>query len=544
MKGEESMNFKWLFVFIGIVFILCFSGMARADVSCVEPVETTSGLVRGMNDTEAEACVWKGIPYADAPVGELRWKAPKSHPGWSGVLDAVKFSPPCTQYGGLMAFMDCSRIGELIGSEDCLYLNIWRPRTEEKSLPVLFWIHGGGNFVGQSNMSLYYGAHFAKGANMVFVSINYRLGPMGWLTHPALRSGDELDDSGNYATLDMIKALQWVRDNIEGFGGDPGNVTIAGESAGGGNVFSLLASPLASGLFHRAIAQSGAPRSTAREDGEKSAEALILALMVNDGLAPDPGSAKKALSDRGPEWVESYLRGKSAADVFAGYKHSYMGMISGFRQIFEDGTVIPDSIPSILKEGKYNIVPFLVGSNKEEAKLFQPLVMSKLDEVGMCNLIKEEDPETTDQRLKDHINPLMWGPYELLGKLSGTAFKSTGVNSPAKMMSKYQDDIFVYQFAWDEEPKPMDFVIGAAHAMEIPFVFGNFQKDLNSALRFAWSETNRPGREELSRIMMSFWANFARTGDPNGPGLPEWPRWRNMSYDRRIILDTTIRTKR
>lgn len=513
---------------------------ARAEMACEDPVKTSSGLIRGTADEGT--CVWRGVPYAAPPVQDLRWKAPRASPAWEGVRDAVEFPPPCVQYNGLMATMDCSTFGSLIGTEDCLYLNVWRPQTEEKNLPVFFWIHGGGNFVGQSAMSLYHGANFARGANMVFVSINYRLGPLGWLTHPALRKGNELDDSGNFATLDMIQALQWVRDNLEAFGGDPNHVTIAGESAGGGNVFSLLASPKAAGLFHRAIAQSGAPRSTPMKDGEVSAENLILALLVNDGTAQDLESARVVLAGKGKEWAESYLRAKSAAEVFAGYRHSFMGMISGFRQIFEDGVVIPAPIPDLLKEGKYNQVPFLVGSNKEEAKLFQPQVMSNFDEAGMCRMIKKEDPETTDLKLQDHINPLMWLPYDLLGKFSGVAFKSVGVDAPARMMSKHQDDVYAYQFAWNEEPKPMDFVIGASHAMEIPFVLGNFQKDQDSALRFAWTEANRPGREQLSRIMMSYWANFARTGNPNGPGLPEWPRWSNTPKPRRIILDTTIRT--
>ncbi|HUT54901.1 MAG TPA: carboxylesterase family protein [bacterium] len=514
---------------------------ARAEMVCDEPVQVSDGLLRGTVDEGT--CVWRGMPYAAPPVDDLRWKAPRNARRWDGIRDAVEFPPPCTQYGGLMAFMDCSRIGKLIGSEDCLYLNIWRPRTQDKKLPVFFWIHGGANSVGQSAMSLYHGAHFAQGADMVFVSINYRLGPLGWLTHPALRSGDSLDGSGNYGTLDLIQALRWVRENIEAFGGDPSNVTIAGQSAGAGNVFSLLASPLASGLFQRAIAQSGAPRSNGREKGEQRALLLILDLMIKDGLAPDRESAKKVLSSKDPEWAASYLRSKSAADIYAGYEHGHMGTVSGWQQIFEDGTVIPGSISDRLGEGQYNRVPFMVGNTKEEAKLFQPLVMSKLDEVGMCRMIREVDPENSGLKLQDYLSPLMWGPYDLLGRISGTALKSMGVDSPAKAMSRYQQDIFVYEFEWNEEPKPMDFVIGAAHALEIPFVFANFQGDPDSALRFAWTEANRPGREELSRIMMSYWANFARTGDPNGPGLPQWPRWSNSPKPRRIILDTRISTR-
>jgi para-nitrobenzyl esterase len=414
---------------IAAAALLIFSASAWAQMVCDQPVRTQDGLIKG--GQESGTCAWKGVPYAAPPVAELRWKAPRAVRAWDGVRDALEFPAACVQYDGLMATMDCSDFGELIGGEDCLYLNIWRPQTAENNLPVFFWIHGGGNFVGQSAMSLYHGANFARGANMVFVSINYRLGPLGWLAHPALRTGDELDDSGNFATLDMIQALQWVRDNIEAFGGDPRNVTIAGESAGGGNVFSLLASPKTAGLFHRAVAESGAPRSTPIKDGEASAEDLILALMVNDGTARDLKDARKGLAGKGAQWAGPYLRAKSAAEIFAGYKHSFMGRISGFRQVFEDGAVVPAPIPELLKSGKYHRVPLLVGSNKEEAKLFQPQLMSNFDEVGMCNMIKEEDPETTNMKLRDHINPLVWLPYDLIGKFSGTAFKAVGVDDPA-----------------------------------------------------------------------------------------------------------------
>ena len=217
---------------------------------------TECGYVRGIV-TGADTRAWLGIPYAEPPVGELRWTSPQDLQPWDGILIADEFCSGCTQYGGYFTYMDPNTYGELVGSEDCLCLNIWRPATEEDDLPVFFWIHGGGNSIGEAGLGVYDGANMAHNSNVIVVTVNYRLGPFGWFNHSALRTGDALDDSGNFGTLDVIKALEWVSKNISHFGGNPDNVTIAGQSAGGYNVLSLMLSPLAEGLFHRAVVQSG-----------------------------------------------------------------------------------------------------------------------------------------------------------------------------------------------------------------------------------------------------------------------------------------------
>ena len=218
--------------------------------------QTRSGPVMGV-EGKGETWVWKAIPFAKPPVGALRWKAPRDPDPWTDAREESEYCKPCAQY-----FF----VGTLTyGSEDCLYLNVWRPRTSETNLPVYFWIHGGGNTLGTASSDDYNGANLADRSNLVVVTVNYRVGPFGWFTHPALREGapgSELDDSGNYGTLDLVKALHWVRDNIEDFGGDPERVMIAGESAGAFNVLSLLVSPLAEGLFHRAMSESGGPMSS------------------------------------------------------------------------------------------------------------------------------------------------------------------------------------------------------------------------------------------------------------------------------------------
>ena len=508
---------------------------------------TRYGEVQGIPG-DASTYAWRGIPFAKPPVGELRWKAPREPEPWEGTRPADTFAGLCPQIGGITGILDPDTFGLPIGSEDCLYLNIWRPRSEgpfnEEVLPVYFWIHGGGNSVGYAAMSLYDGANFSSRNNMVFVSINYRLGPLGWLTHPTLREGDVLDDSGNYGTLDIIKALEWVRDNIAAFGGDSGNVTIAGESAGGMNVYSMLASPLADGLFHRAVAQSGAPTSTPMSAGEAHAQRLFVQLLLRDELAANQEEAEDLIQEKGGSWARDYLRSKTPGELLACQTPMPSGMLIDtlLNMIFQDGTVLPESPLNCFRTGNYNKVPFLVGNNAEELKLFLPLFIGRLTEKELGRLIMDLDPAAgSDLKLEDLLHPLFWPVYEPLGSLGGALFQAVGVDTPVSQMSMHQDNVYVYRFVWDEEPPPMDFLIGAGHSMEIPFIFGNFQLDQDSVMRFSWSEENRPGREALSRAMMTYWGNFARTGDPNTPdtGLPFWHAW---SYEpgvpRRMMLDT------
>jgi len=534
-----------LLVSSGLIFLTSAAGSFLAQAQSNPLIRPTNyGEIEGIavesrfGDEIIHTYAWLGIPYAQAPVGELRWKAPRAPEKWEGIKQTKEFGSSCTQFGGLMSIMNCEDVGKLIGGESCLYLNIWRPATEQEGLPVFFWIHGGGNTVGQAAMSLYHGANFAGKTNLVFVSLNYRLGPLGWFALPALRTGEALDDSGNFGTLDIIQALTWVKQNIAFFGGDPNHVTIAGESAGGVNVYSLLASPLAAGLFHQAISQSGAPFFTDLESGEERAEKVLHQLLINDGHANSPEGAQRFLRDQEKAWIAAYLRSKSAEEIFACYEKGTFGTVNGSSQLFVDGTVLVMSPGKSLKSGDYHQVPFLAGNNKEEAKLFLPLMIGDIAEVSLCRMIQDIDPDHPQVKLSDYLSPLDRVIYNPIGRLSGIGFQFVGVDVPAKRMARHQEGIYAYRFDWDEEPAPLDYVIGAGHGVEIAFVFGNFQADPDSVLRFAWSEANRGGRLELSERMMTYWANFARTGNPNGAGLPEWkPYSKRPGAPKRILLD-------
>lgn len=480
-----------------------------------DPVSRTrSGAVEGV-EGKADTWVWKAIPFAKPPVGPLRWKAPRDPDPWEGVRMRNNFCEPCAQY-----FFIGDRT---YGSEDCLYLNIWRPRTPETGLPVYFWIHGGGNTMGTACTEDYNGANLASRSNLVVVTVNYRVGPFGWFTHPAMRKGtpgSELDDSGNYGTLDLIQALAWVQENIEAFGGDPDRVLIAGESAGAMNVMSLLVSPLAEGLFQRAMAESGGPVSSSVEEGEQSARDAILGLLVRDGTAEDREAAEAHLGGMSASEIEAYLRAKTAREILQAYEPWFGGMIT-LPNVFEDGTVLPDTGYESLVEGTYpNKVPTILGSNKDELKLFM----------------------FTDPTLAGREDL-----YEVVTSYGSDIWKATGVDQPARLLRSQaaQPAVYTYQFLWgslDETgesqlPDPWGFRLGAFHALEIPFFFGN-DSFFVALQRLLFTEENRPGRESLSEAMMQYAAQFARTGDPNPPGsgLPEWRPWSNEAGGPKSIL--------
>ncbi len=474
-------------------------------------VETLYGPVMSYGD-RADTWVWKAIPFAKPPVGPLRWKAPQDPDIWEEVRTNKGFCPPCSQV-----------LGFGMGKEDCLYLNIWRPQTEEENLPVYFWIHGGGNSMGTAGSPDYNGANLANKSNMVVVTTSYRLGPLGWFTYPALRSGqegDEQDDSGNYGTLDLIKSLTWVKNNIAAFGGDPNNVTIAGESAGGLNVLSLLISPPAAGLFHRAVSQSGYTSTSTVQEGDASARALTLNLLIKDRTASDELEAEAYLNSLSKEAVEGYLRSKTALQIIGAYESSFMGMLD-LPYLFQDGTVIPSNGFDSLGASTYpNKVPIITGSNKEEIKLFL-----------------FSDPNFAD---RDEL-------YQIVTSFGSDGFKANGVDAVARQLNHHDDqpDVYAYQFLWgaggdtgqSQIPDPWDFKLGSFHTLEIPFFFGN--KTINVAMQLlVFTKKNRPGRIALSEAMMTYLAHFARTGNPNNPetDLPEWQPWSNEDSGPKTIL--------
>jgi para-nitrobenzyl esterase len=402
-------------------------------------------------------------------------------------------------------------------------------------LPVLVWIHGGGNTIGTT--SFYDGGNLAVRENVVVVAVQYRLGPFGYFRHGALRAGaaSAAERSGNFAVLDLIRALEWVRDNVSAFGGDPGNVTIFGESAGGTNVYSLLLAPQARGLFHRAIAQSPGlangdpgkaerPTDAADPGAPQSSTEILLKLLEADGTADDRATAKARLAAMSDEDVAGYLRGKGTVEVLGAYTPDPSGMIR-MPLAFTDGTVIPsDPLAKLGRPEGHAPVPVMVGTNRDENKVFM---------FGQPELIGRRFwllPRFVDENM-----------YEASASYLSRMWKATGADEPAAALAASgRSPVYVYRFDWDEEPTllgaDLSKMLGAAHGFEIPFVFGHF--DLGRQGNVVWTEENLPGREELSARMMAYWAQFARTGKPGrgGSDLPEWVPW---SGDDTMLLDTT-----
>ena len=489
--------------------------------------------------------VWRGIPYATPPVGDLRWRAPEPPPVWPETREALRQGSFCPQFASRFGGVPGDE-GEVLGSEDCLFLDIYAkhrdpsdvPKGEDR-VPVLVWIHGGGNVIGHAGF--YDGGNMAQTHDVVVVAINYRLGPLGWFRHASLRDAESsaADRSGNFGTLDMIRALEWVRDNISAFGGDPNNVTIFGESAGGTDVYSLLVSPPAKGLFHRAIAQSGGTRfyetdaaENFREEGGSagSSNEVLLELLQLDGMADYRDSAKAKLSEMTPTEVASYLRGKPAEAFLRVYSSDAAEGLIELPLIFREGDVIPveEARERLSNPETWNVVPVIAGTNRDENRLFMfadPRWVGQW--LGFVPRLRDEEGFILESRYRS----LMW--------------RASGSDEPITAIKLGSDAAWSYRFDWDEEPSAMgsdlSVMLGAAHGFEIPFVFGHF--DLGEAGNIIFTDDNLPGREELSRAMMSYWVQFAATGDP-GRGrdgsLPLWSEWDSADNGTKfIILDTT-----
>lgn len=517
------------------LLLACSGGTPSADVATTRG--TTSGEVIGSVDEEGSVHAWRGLPFAQPPTGDLRWRAPRPPASWEGTREALVSGSECSQLGG----------DPIMGGEDCLYLDVFAPAMDGVSLPsgadrlpVMYWIHGGGNSMGAGNqlppMAL------ARDNNVIVVTINYRLGIFGWLAHPALRAtatGPE-DASGNFGTLDMIRGLEWVRDNIASFGGNPDRITIFGESAGGMNVFSLLVSPRAKGLFHAAISESGAPTAMTRDESENytddaeapglpgSSAELVIALLAQAGLAADRASAKEVATAMSNEATEQFLRGATTHEVLEPFVQLMEGTgmpIYITPNIFQDGHVISlgEPIDLLGTPGAYNAVPFIAGTNREESKLFSAMNSPHL--------------ETTFGMPSGFSNERM---YDVEGEYGGMIWRAMGADEPIAAMRKVQGpSVWAYRFDWDEEPSVLGMdlakLIGAGHAVEMFFVFG--LTDLGFANRFIFDDV--PSASRLSAQMRSYWANFAHTFRPGrgqGDDLPEWKAWGTAEEDNKYII--------
>jgi para-nitrobenzyl esterase len=484
--------------------------VTQADQATVR--HTTAGdVVGGQGRYGAQA--WLGIPFAEPPVGALRWRAPRPPKPWNGVREALRFGPACAQMATQLG--SAGKEGDVVGSEDCLTLNVYAPPSA-RGLPVMLWIHGGGNSIGST--TLYEGGHLATSQNLVVITTQYRLGPLGWFRHKSLRaeSDDPVEQSGNFGTLDLIRALEWVRDNAAAFGGDPNNVTVLGESAGGTNVYTLLMAKPAKGLFHRAIVESGFLRGTDVDDAEAfhdesprgsaySSNEILVDFLAHDGKARGRAEVKQRISSMRDADTAAYLRSKTPQQLLSLYKRQF-GMIQA-PFVFRDGAVLPKGEwLDALAAGAWNQVPVILGTNRDEYKLFEVI-----------------DPRRTWRLFGILPHYRDEGTYQVLGDSVSRVWKALGVDAPAEaMLRSGAREVYAYRFDWRGEPSilgsDLKAMVGAAHATEIPFVFGHF--DLGP-MNILFGDDKNGERRALSDTMMKLWGSFARDGKPGGGWSPE-----------------------
>lgn len=445
-----------------------------------ETVATRAGLVRGV--TSAGITSFKGIPYAAPPVGPLRWKAPQPVQPWVTVLVADKTGPACMQGRG-----DIDPGAPI--SEDCLYLNIWRPAgiPPNANLAVMVWIHGGGFIGGAGSERAYDGTNLAR-QGVIVVTLNYRLGRFGWFAHPQLTAEAGAEPTANFGLMDQIAALRWVRENIAGFGGDPKRVTIFGESAGGISVNALMCIAQARGLFAAAITQSGYGRNAATplETAEKMGEAFASAVGA---------TSLAALHDLPADTV------LNAADE---PQAEPPGLVL-------DGKLMQANIADTFAKGAEAKVPWIVGSNDYEASLYVDRVndpgsaLAALDDKFRARLLSIYDPTKSG-----NMNAVV------IGMLTDKMF-----TEPARFLAarhaRSGQSVYRYYFGYVAE-KARGSVPGAAHGDEMRYVFGNLRPDASRNLTYTDSD------RRIAALLQRYWTNFAKTGDPNGFGVPHWPK--------------------
>lgn len=494
--SRQSSTAIWQYVLF--ILSLCItSTYAQTTIT----VTTDAGDVVGKQTDNA--MVFKGIPYAAPPVGDLRWKAPQPVTPWQTPRDCDEFASRCPQ-PDVSDRPWLGKSGPM--SEDCLYLNVWAPAKADKPLPVMVWIHGGGFTIGAGSLAFYDGMQLAK-QGVVLVTINYRLGPFGFFGHRAL--ADESPDhvSGNYGLMDQIAALQWVKKNIHQFNGDPNRVTIFGESAGSVSVTCLMVSPLAKGLFHRAIAESGTGTSIHQQ--------LDTSKLIGESLhvMGEKIAAKLRIRGSDADAVKA-LRSVSAEDLLKASNPEIVMKKTGnkFGPVI-DGYVLPDNPGVLFAQGKQHPVPLMIGSNGEDGILHGsslPIqhvrgyrwVLNRLfGEDG--NRVFELFPAKTDDELKQAKIDL----------LTVTGFVAPS-RRLANLMHKVDTPAYLYHFT-RVSPAAKRANIGAAHGAEIVYIFDSFGNPTG------YDQTDH----QLADVMRHYWINFASNGNPNGKDLPHWPAY-------------------
>ena len=540
-------------------------------------VPTAQGPVIGKRMPKDAVAAWFGVPFAAPPVGPLRW-APPSPP-------ATRNAPlTTTQYAAA-----CYQPGYPTSSEDCLYLNIWRPDTEARHLPVIVWIHGGSNIYGNGNGSWYTVANLF---NTIVVSINYRMGALGWFLHPALETGDKLTDSGDFGTLDQIAALAWVHANIANFGGDPDNITLAGESAGSQDVSYLMHSPLAKDYFAKAMIESNYPGIRPIAAALKSSAQVLDNLLVADGLAKNAEAAKRLAAHMSAAKIAAYLRGKSPHELYAAYKTPWFGAIDWgdfyrtdidaghtenappliqdvknrpeFVYAIGDGSVLPKIPFADFSKGNAFPKPLIVGNTRNENNAWNAYWPFNFQTGKSLQELLQQATFSTDPNYRIwRAFYALWGQQNVATFAANYTFAASLLDEldiylasvlPARNLTSYTDPatnpVYVYRFDWAANPArdyrfahqdAWRFYAGSIHGSELDFFWQTMMgvgghAPPNGA---TYTNENLPGRQDLSRVVGAYLTAFIN--DPHGhigpqPNAPDWQPW-GKNNEQFMVLD-------
>lgn len=531
---------------LSLIIIIALYSCSSSSSS--EVVETSKGKLQGYEKNGVN--YFLGIPYAEAPIGELRWQPPKPVKAWQGIKNVNALGSSCMQPTniGNSAFLDLMLDGYGLAwyekliikgfsffaptltagdfSEDCLFLNIISPKDAE-NLPVMFWIHGGAGRFGSGGDSIYLTSRFAE-KDVILVTINYRLGSLGWFAHPALSAESENGVSGNYGSLDQIEALKWVKNNISNFGGDPNNVTIFGESAGGQAVGTLLSSPLSKELFHKAISQSGSgilgTRALKDDSRNKSAEAIGLELAEYFGVDNDETTLLQLRNIPAEEFIQISDSERDAE------------LISSVTQII-DGYVFPYRFNEAYRNGSTHDVPYITGFNANEGTTLVPLIFpepvfktsfNQEDWLGeFWEILMDGFLGEVPEPVIAYVDSMEGSAYDAAAQVWGDIWFGGPAYYSAQKRS--DDGLSTYLYFFERSVPSERQTIGATHALELAYIFGSF---FPFVARDSWDD-------ELSEIMLTDWANFAKNGIPN----KSWPKFSSDNPIAKIYGDRVYEDK-
>lgn len=467
-------------------------GAASSTWGIENHVEVTGGKISGMTENGVQA--FKGVPFAAPPVGDLRWRPPQAVVPWDGVKACAEFGPSCPQsMSSASSFYAFTNVEEI--DEDCLFLNVWTAaESAAERRPVMVWFHGGGLTRCSGSDARFNGANLAK-KGVVIVTVNYRLGAFGYLAHPELTREEPKGVSGNYGVLDQIESLRWVQQNIAQFGGDPGNVTVFGQSAGSWSVQAMVSSPLAKGLIHRAIGHSGG---------------LFGSLRLLDESEGDKRSGHQI----GEDFLEA-CGVKTIAEARALSSDEILKSFHGAGRRFYtrpvvDGWVIPEPIEDIFQNGRQNDVPIIVGTTaKEMSSLTSP--------AGLPNTTAELKERISrhfpNSQFSDFVAAFGGGDDDTARNAILALIQANGFSSQMRQWARATDNVssaaFVYYFTRVPPIENSEY-LGAYHSSDVPYAFQNIDPEFGKV------------DQAVSDVMSDYWVNFAKTGDPNGTGLPKW----------------------